>query len=106
MLLASTKKKKCALLSVTELCSIPLPASQKLTENRRGAFRVLSGSVHSSSLHRRQGEGTGVFTEHTSKGWKTEGLVEIILKMGFYGSNCCCSLHSSYNLEKDIKLRV
>lgn len=78
MLLAGTHKQKCALLSVTELCSIPLPASQKLTENRRGAFRVLSGSVHSLSLHRRQGEGTGVFTEPTSKGWETEGLVEII----------------------------
>lgn len=111
MLLAGTEK--LSLLSVTELRSIPPSASWKLTESRRGACcsqegRVLSGTTCSPSLHRRQGASTGAATEHTSQGWETKGQVarvdELILKMGFDGSICCCSLDSSYNLEKDIKV--
>lgn len=105
MLLAGTHKKNVLcflLLSFAAYLSQPLRSSQRTEGELSGCFQDLC----TLSLHRRQGEGTGVFTEHTSKGWETEGLVEIILKMGFYGSNCRYSLHSSYNLEKDIKLHV
>lgn len=51
---------------------------------------------------------TGVATEHTSHGWEMEGpeehVNELILKKGFHGSICCCSLDSSYNFEKDKKV--
>lgn len=70
--------------------------------------RVLSGTMCSPSLCRRQGASTGFAMEHTSHIWEVKGpeehVNELILKMGFRGSICCCSLDSSYNLEKDIKV--